>query len=68
MFTDEVRKRVEDKADAVAREMRAACVALDKDLDPMMVFDGVYEEPHSGLERQKSQYAAYLASIEGTES
>lgn len=64
-LTDEVAKRVQAKADAVAGEMRAACVALDKDLDPMMVFEGVYEEPHSGLERQKSQYAAYLASFEG---
>ncbi|SFN75028.1 pyruvate dehydrogenase E1 component alpha subunit [Mycetocola miduiensis] len=66
-LTGDVTKRVNDKADAVAREMRAACVALDKELDPMMVFDGVYEEPHSGLERQKSQYAAYLASFEGGE-
>jgi 2-oxoisovalerate dehydrogenase E1 component alpha subunit len=65
VLSDEVTKRVNDKADAVAREMRAACIALDKELDPMMVFDGVYEEPHPGLERQKSQYAAYLASFEG---
>jgi pyruvate dehydrogenase E1 component alpha subunit len=65
---DEVAKRVEDKADAVARDMRAACIALDKELDPMTVFDDVYEHPHPGLERQRSQYAAYLASFEGDAS
>jgi 2-oxoisovalerate dehydrogenase E1 component alpha subunit len=59
---------VEDKADAVARDMRAACIALDKELDPMTVFDDVYEHPHPGLERQRSQYAAYLASFEGDAS
>jgi pyruvate dehydrogenase E1 component alpha subunit len=32
----------------------------------MTVFDHVFAEPHSGLERQKSQYAAYLASFENT--
>ncbi|MBG6239813.1 pyruvate dehydrogenase E1 component alpha subunit [Mycetocola sp. CAN_C7] len=64
-LTDETAARVQSKADAVAREMRAACVALDKNPDPMTVFDEVYVEPHSGLERQKSQYAAYLASFEG---
>jgi 2-oxoisovalerate dehydrogenase E1 component alpha subunit len=65
VLTDDVTKRVEEKADAVAHEMRAACIALERELDPMTVFDGVYEEPHPGLERQKSQYAAYLASFEG---
>ena len=67
-LTDEVAARVQEKADAVARDMRAACLALDKDVDPMIVFDEVYTEPHSGLERQKSQYAAYLASFEGSAS
>jgi pyruvate dehydrogenase E1 component alpha subunit len=34
----------------------------------MTVFDHVYEHPHAGLERQRSQYAAYLASFEGDAS
>jgi 2-oxoisovalerate dehydrogenase E1 component alpha subunit len=31
----------------------------------MSVFDNVYAEPHSGLERQKREFAAYLSYIEG---
>jgi len=30
----------------------------------LAVFDRVYAEPHSGLQRQRDDYAAYLASFE----
>ncbi|WP_253376305.1 pyruvate dehydrogenase (acetyl-transferring) E1 component subunit alpha [Okibacterium sp. HSC-33S16] len=62
-MSDELRSRVEGKADAVARDLRAGCLSIPQP-DPMSVFDDVYAEPHSGLERQKGQYAAYLASFE----
>jgi pyruvate dehydrogenase E1 component alpha subunit len=62
-MTDELRSRVEERADAVARDLRAGCLSIPKP-DPLSVFDDVYAEPHSGLERQKSQYAAYLASFD----
>ncbi|PWC07232.1 pyruvate dehydrogenase (acetyl-transferring) E1 component subunit alpha [Mycetocola zhujimingii] len=61
-FTGELRSRVDEKADAVASELRAACLSIPKP-DPLTVFDHVFAEPHTGLERQKSQYAAYLASF-----
>jgi 2-oxoisovalerate dehydrogenase E1 component alpha subunit len=61
-FTDALRSRVEQKADAIARDLRAGCLAIAKP-DPLSVFDHVFAESHSGLDRQKSQYAAYLASF-----
>ncbi|NKF34424.1 pyruvate dehydrogenase (acetyl-transferring) E1 component subunit alpha, partial [Pseudomonas sp. BGM005] len=51
-------------ADAIAKEMRAQCLGMVT-RPPLAVFDGVYAEPHSGLERQRSEYAAYLASFDG---
>ncbi|WP_407361737.1 pyruvate dehydrogenase (acetyl-transferring) E1 component subunit alpha [Microbacterium sp. LBN7] len=50
-------------ADAVAKDMRAACLGMVT-RPPLAVFDGVYAEPHTGLERQRDEYAAYLASFE----
>jgi 2-oxoisovalerate dehydrogenase E1 component alpha subunit len=64
LLTDDVRTSVQAAADDAARRFRAACIALE-DPEPMTVFDNVYAEPHSGLERQKREYAAYLSYIEG---
>lgn len=50
-------------ADAVAKEMRAACLGMVT-RPPLAVFDGVYAEPHTGVERQRDEYAAYLATFE----
>ena len=52
------------EADRIAKEMRAACLGMVT-RPPLAVFDGVYAEPHTGLERQRDEYAAYLASFEG---
>ncbi len=60
----DARASVASKADDVARRLRVACLSLE-DPAPLTVFDNVYSSPHSGLERQKSQYAAYLAGFEG---
>lgn len=46
-------------ADDVARRFRAGCLGLP-DPEPLTVFDHVYATPHSWLDRQKSQYSAYL--------
>lgn len=51
------------EADAVAREMRAACLGMVT-REPLAVFDGVYAEPHTGIARQREEYAAYLATFE----
>jgi pyruvate dehydrogenase E1 component alpha subunit len=64
LLTDEVRAAVKAAEDDAAKRFRAACIALE-DPEPMTIFDNVYAEPHSGLERQKREYAAYLSYIEG---
>jgi pyruvate dehydrogenase E1 component alpha subunit len=66
LLTDEVRDRVNAKADAVAAEMRAGCLALTPP-EPLTVFDNVYTQPTSWLARQKSQYAAYLNQFDDAE-
>ncbi|WP_091233085.1 pyruvate dehydrogenase (acetyl-transferring) E1 component subunit alpha [Microbacterium sp. 3J1] len=63
-LSDEHVAETEAAADAMAREMRAECLGMVT-RPPLAVFDGVYAEPHSGLERQRSEYAAYLASFDG---
>ncbi len=50
------------KADEVAAEFRAGCLALPNPA-PLSVFEHVYAEPHAGLERQRAQQEAYLRSI-----
>ena len=54
---------VQAQADEMAREMRAACLGMQT-RPAMAVFDRVYAEPHSGLKRQRDEYAAYLAGFE----
>lgn len=63
VLTDEIEASVSEMADDVAARFRAGCLAL-KDPEPMSVFDNVYATAHTGLERQRSQYAAYLAGFE----
>jgi 2-oxoisovalerate dehydrogenase E1 component alpha subunit len=64
LVTDELLESTQRAADAAATELRRACLALQHP-EPLTVFDHVYAEPHSWIERQKSQYAAYLALYEG---
>ncbi|MFC5432413.1 pyruvate dehydrogenase (acetyl-transferring) E1 component subunit alpha [Microbacterium suwonense] len=54
---------VQAQADEMARQMRATCLGM-KTRPALAVFDGVYAEPHSGLERERDEYAAYLATFE----
>jgi hypothetical protein len=63
-LTEEHLAETQAAADLVAKEMRAACLGMETRA-PMAVFDGVYAEPHTGLDRQRGEYAAYLASFEG---
>jgi len=50
-------------ADKLAREMRAECLGMVT-REPLAVFDNVYAEPHCGIDRQRDEYAAYLATFE----
>ncbi|MBO9625828.1 MAG: pyruvate dehydrogenase (acetyl-transferring) E1 component subunit alpha [Microbacterium sp.] len=63
-LTDEHLAEIQAAADLAAKEMRAACLGMVT-RPPLAVFDRVYAEPHTGLERQRDEYAAYLASFEG---
>lgn len=65
-LTEEVKARLSAKADAVAAELRAACIGMPEPA-ALSVFDHVYAEENPWLERQRAQYAAYLESIEGGE-
>lgn len=62
-LTDEHIASVQEQADEMARQMRAACLGMTT-RPAMAVFDRVYAEPHSGLERERDEYAAYLATFE----
>ncbi|WP_136055004.1 pyruvate dehydrogenase (acetyl-transferring) E1 component subunit alpha [Microbacterium sp. K24] len=62
-FSDEHVAETQAAADAVAKEMRAACLGMVT-RPPLSVFDGVYAEPHTGLDRQRDEYAAYLATFD----
>jgi 2-oxoisovalerate dehydrogenase E1 component alpha subunit len=66
LMNDDLKASVKAKADAVAAELRAGCLGL-KDPDPLTMFDNVLTSPSSWLDRQKSQYEAYLANFEGGE-
>ena len=59
VLDDDVAASIAAKADGVAVRFRAGCVEAP-DPEPLSVFDHAYVEPHTGLSRQRSQYAAYL--------
>ncbi|PTT64361.1 pyruvate dehydrogenase (acetyl-transferring) E1 component subunit alpha [Arthrobacter sp. HMWF013] len=62
LLTDELQQQVQDKADAVARELRAGCINMP-DPEPLEVFKHVYSSPNSWLDRQQDHYTRYLASF-----
>ena len=66
-LTAELSARVKERADGVARDLRAGCLALDPPA-PSTMFDNVYAAPHSGLDLQRAQYEAYLAQFAGNAS
>ncbi|EYR62655.1 pyruvate dehydrogenase [Actinotalea ferrariae CF5-4] len=63
LLDDQVTTAVKQAADSAARRMRAGCLGLTAP-EPLSLFDHVYATPSSWLERQRSQYAAYLAMYE----
>ncbi|HEU4666238.1 MAG TPA: pyruvate dehydrogenase (acetyl-transferring) E1 component subunit alpha [Arthrobacter sp.] len=62
LLTEDLQQQVKDRADAVAREMRAGCTTMP-DPEPLDVFKHVYSTPNSWLDRQQDHYARYLASF-----
>lgn len=61
-FDEAFGRSVHERAEQAGAELRAACVALEAGA-PLSVFDHVYREPHAGLQRQRTEYAAYLDSF-----
>ena len=59
--------QVATDADDLAAELREACLTMPARA-PMEIFDHVYTEPHSGLERERRAYEAYLAGFTETEA
>ena len=66
LMTDELRARVKAKADTVAAEFRDGCKNLPKP-EMLSVFDNVLIDADPVLDRQRSQYLAYLNTFEGDE-
>jgi pyruvate dehydrogenase E1 component alpha subunit len=61
--SDGFEREVADEAGRAAAELRAAVTGIP-DPEPMSVFDHVYAEPNSHLERQRDHYARYLAMFD----
>jgi len=67
IFTPELEASVAAKTDAVAKEMREACINMPDPL-PMDVFAHVYSTPNTTLETQKEHYLRYLDTFAGERS
>ena len=63
-LTEERASAIKEKAEGFAHQMREGCLALPVP-EPTSVFDHVLVERTPSLERQRSQYAAYLAMFDG---
>ncbi|GAC1381572.1 MAG: pyruvate dehydrogenase (acetyl-transferring) E1 component subunit alpha [Pseudarthrobacter sp.] len=62
LLTEQLQQHVRDRADEVARELRAGCIGMPEP-EPLAVFRNVYSSPNSWLDRQQDHYARYLASF-----
>ncbi len=60
---ESVAQGIRAKADEVAAAFRTACLSLE-DPPPLSLFDNVYATAHSGIERQRGRYAAYLEGFD----
>ncbi|MDR6692359.1 pyruvate dehydrogenase E1 component alpha subunit [Microbacterium sp. 1154] len=64
MLDDSGMAEVARAADALAAEVRAACIGATTRA-PETIFDHVYAEPHAGLAQQRAEYVEYLAGFDG---
>ncbi|MCE5291088.1 MAG: pyruvate dehydrogenase (acetyl-transferring) E1 component subunit alpha [Nocardiaceae bacterium] len=62
-FDAEFESRIQEKADAIAADLRAATIALETPA-PLTMFDHVYSTPHSFLEDARAEYATFLSDGE----
>ena len=66
MADDDFFAAVDAEAEELGEQVRAECRALP-DPAPLDIFREVYAEPHSELDRQRAEFADYLASFEDAE-
>ena len=70
-FDDEFATTVAHDADELGAAVRAACLTMTS-AEPLSILDGVYAEPHTGLDEERTEFAAYLdgfeAAAEGQEA
>lgn len=62
VLAPEAKADADRAADEAAAELRVAVIAMS-DPEPLSLFDNVYATAHPILERQRSEYAAYLAGF-----
>ena len=60
-------REVAAEADRAATELRAAVTTIP-DPEPLSVFDHVYAEPNSHLERQRDHYTRYLGMFDDSDA
>ncbi|MGI5119791.1 pyruvate dehydrogenase (acetyl-transferring) E1 component subunit alpha [Marinactinospora thermotolerans] len=58
---------VEEEAGRLGERIRTECRALP-DPAPLDIFHEVYAEPHHHIDRQRAEFADYLASFEGADA
>lgn len=58
-FDDEFAAAVAAESDEVAASVRSTCLAMTT-APALSILDNVYAEPHTGLEDEKTWFAAYL--------
>jgi pyruvate dehydrogenase E1 component alpha subunit len=63
---DEYFAAIDAEADALAAEVRAACLALP-DPHPLSMFDYAYSEPHAQVTAERAELAAYLEGFDDDE-
>lgn len=56
---------VDAESDELAAHVRQGCLEMP-DPDPLSIFEHVYAERHPLIEEEREQFAAYLASFEGS--
>jgi len=66
-FPDDFRADVDAEADRLAAAVRGAALGA-RSREPIGVLDHVYAEPHSGLDEQRTAFAAYLAGFQSVEA
>lgn len=66
LLTETLQQQVQDKADAVARDLRTGCTTMPEP-QPLDIFKHVYSTPNSWLDRQQEHYGRYLAAFTGTD-